>query len=271
MRLATAGLILFIHYSSSAQTIYEVVRDAKRDDKTYYYYSVDCSDKNNCTAVGRERTAGLPLPNAIIIERTTDGGTTWHFQNSGLDNLPAFNSIGYLRKVDAIDSLNVVIAGDSGRILRTTDAGNTWSRQESTTLWDIQDISFSDSLNGMAVLGGAILTTTNAGATWSAVPNMPNAGYYQCKAFSSLEQRAVTHMTAFTYSTSDGWNTWHRGDSVADDESGGAFWRLIGHVNFLTQQIVLASGAHHTPGNPDVFHNAFIVRSEDGGKTWTDY
>ena len=56
-----------------------------------------------------------------IIQRTTDGGTTWVSQSSGTTN--------YLRAVSFTDSNNSTAVGEDGIILRTTDGGTTWVSQ----------------------------------------------------------------------------------------------------------------------------------------------
>ncbi len=261
-------LIIMAGYSF-AQSKYEVVREAKRDGKTYFYFSVDCSDKNNCTAVGHEYPQDTGNAYAIIIERTTDGGATWQFQHSGLPSQATFNDGHFLRKVDAIDSLNVVLAGDGGKILRTTDGGDTWYQQQFAIV-AIADISFSDSATGMAVASGAILRTADAGTTWEKVANLPNEWYQSCKAYSATEQKAFVFGRGRVYATSDGWQTWHSGDTLFDDESGGQFWRNLEFAYFYSQQILIAGGAHHAEENPDIFHNALIAISQDGGKSWTE-
>ena len=86
--------------------------------------------------------------------------TEWVWQNP----LPQGNN---LRAVCFTDANTGTVAGDDGRILRTTNGGTTWVSQTSGTVWSLYGVSFTDA-NAGTVVGhkGTILRTTDGGARW---------------------------------------------------------------------------------------------------------
>lgn len=127
------------------------------------------------------------------ILHTSDGGDTWIAQTS--------NTSQILNGINFTDTNNGIAVGNNGTILRTSDGGQNWIiqsgitdnhlygvyiygnewtavgdwgiiirngiLQESGTTNKLKGISFSDSLNGIAVgWFGTILYTTNGGNTW---------------------------------------------------------------------------------------------------------
>lgn len=96
--------------------------------------------------------------NAVIVH-TSDGGTTWDIQNSGV-TVPLFD-------VSFINPQTGWIAGGRGTILHTTDGGKTWKPQTSGTNHQLFGIDFADEMFGWAVGEfGTILHTADGGFTW---------------------------------------------------------------------------------------------------------
>ncbi len=107
--------------------------------------AVSFSDEQTGTVVGEAGT----------ILRTTDGGTTWVPQISGVTET--------LLAVAFTDASNGTAAGQLGVILKTSDGGKTWTRQESGTNQDLYNLAFTSPDNGTVVGGfGAILRTTSS-------------------------------------------------------------------------------------------------------------
>jgi len=117
-------------------------------------YGVCFTDANNGTAVG--------MAGAII--HTSDGGTTWASQASGVT--------GNLYGVNFTDANTGTAVGagslGSGTILRTTDGGATWVPQTAViTSNGFYSVHFTDANNGTAVgQGGVVVHTTDGGANW---------------------------------------------------------------------------------------------------------
>ncbi|MDI6766795.1 MAG: YCF48-related protein, partial [Bacteroidota bacterium] len=108
------------------------------------------------------RELGIILSRRTIMT-TTDGGNNWSYWDIGTNAI--------LNDVQFIDSLNAVVVGESGIILRSSDGGNSWFYQTTPTQEDLWSVSFSDKNNGSAV-GTAttkttILRTTNGGINWA--------------------------------------------------------------------------------------------------------
>ncbi len=266
--LITALVILLLPYLIFAQPTYQLVHDGFRDGKQYAYLDIACSNESNCTVVGFvNNPTGNPY--SRVIERTTDGGITWTIQQSGLpDYFNAFEN-ARLNKVVAIDSLNVVIVGDSGIILRTINAGNTWIRQSSGVSYKLSDVSFIDSANGTAVGGvGLILATTDAGTTWRQINGLPIVYFSSCKVFTSKIQSAFKYGYGPIFHTSDGWVTWDTTASLLDPLNPD-YKQVARNSQFLDPQKVIAYGSHKTKDNLPNLANCYIRGTTDGGRSWT--
>jgi photosystem II stability/assembly factor-like uncharacterized protein len=265
MRAILLALMIFCHCESRSQIRLEVLRDEFRDDKQYEYKSIDCSDKNNCTAVCREYNPDSVLrPYKVMIERTTDGGVTWQFQEPGIPNYGDFRG-EVLRKVCAIDSANIMCVGDSGLILRTTNAGKTWVRQDIGKKQWI-DVSFSDPMNGIIVSFLEAYKTTDGGEHWSLLPT-PVFGYLCAGiAFSHNEYQIFRYGTGPMYRTTDGGNSWIASDTIPDLHIDSIRFRTATVPHWLSQSHIIIGGGHEwdvTLGKP------YIVMTQDSGRNWT--
>jgi photosystem II stability/assembly factor-like uncharacterized protein len=92
--------------------------------------------------------------------KTTDGGANWIYQ---------YNVSG--KSVFFTDSKTGYIAGDYGKILKTTNAGTSWELQHTDSTYSVTSVFFTDSNTGYAVGGanskGVILKTKDAGVSWT--------------------------------------------------------------------------------------------------------
>jgi photosystem II stability/assembly factor-like uncharacterized protein len=86
-----------------------------------------------------------------------------------------------LRGICMLDTANIFVAGDNGKIYYTTDRGTEWYSQYTADWHDLKAITFLDNVNGIAVgSGGTILLTSSPGTVTGVrnpVPAMP--AYYQ--------------------------------------------------------------------------------------------
>jgi len=124
-------------------------------------YGVCFANYSDGWAVGEDST----------ILRTTDGGTTWTPQSSGLtDDLD-------LRDVDFNSgSTRGLIVGEKGTILLSTDSGANWAAVSSGTDQYLYGVDFYDGsyawvAGGQTYDEGVILRSSDNGATWS--PRVP--------------------------------------------------------------------------------------------------
>ena len=87
------------------------------------------------------------------IIRTTDGGTTWTPQTSGVTTV--------LRCVFFSNADSGTVVGEFGTILKTTNGGSSWTKENSPTTLHLLGVFYSDANNGTIVgHGGTILTNS---------------------------------------------------------------------------------------------------------------
>lgn len=194
-------------------------------------------DSITCVAVGRAGT----------IIKTTDGGETWTFQNSGTKAL--------LLDVFFKDKNNGIIVGSDdwtgGLVLRTTDGGNSWVRQQSGTTWPLGSVFFSDEYNGTAVgFNGIVVRTTDGGSNWMIQQDNTNQWFHDVYFFNSLSGIAVGE-GGVILRTTDGGANWF------SQESGVTSTNTLNSIAFIDA----FNGAI-------VGDNGIILRTTNGGDSW---
>lgn len=182
------------------------------------------------------------------IRRTTDAGATWSLAfNSGRMSAVAFGSptVG-------------VAAGDNARILRTTDAGLTWTASTvSAGVIGFTGVAFADVDTVVVVGGGIMRRSKDGGQTFGTVTTPPGDAYRV--AFGSPQVGVVVGFGNQVYWTADGGQTWTAGTGAALETVGG-----FRDVAFLDASTAIAVGQSTSSLNRGV-----ILRSADGGRTWT--
>jgi photosystem II stability/assembly factor-like uncharacterized protein/subtilisin-like proprotein convertase family protein len=100
------------------------------------------------------------------IIRTTDGGRTWQTQRGGLNSPRRFNSL--LRDIHMFDTLHGIAVGNTGLVYTTGDGGLTWTARQSGSGYKVHKIVATDAGHAWAALeDGEILKTTDGGRFWS--------------------------------------------------------------------------------------------------------
>jgi hypothetical protein len=98
-----------------------------------------------------------------IVERSTDAGSHWSLQKSGI--------IADLLTGSAPTNKVCWIVGRSGAILRTTNAGKHWHQVASPTTEDISAIFAVNAQQAtITTITNKSYKTTNAGKTWTSLP-----------------------------------------------------------------------------------------------------
>lgn len=124
-----------------------------------------------------------------LIWKTTDGGTSWVSQSSGVTY--------ELYSVDFIDASTGWACGEFGTILKTTDGGDNWAVQSSGTEDDLNGIFFRTSLIGYAVgAGGVLLRSENGGSTWTAATSEATSDFYDVAVLSDGSSTVVAAVGA---------------------------------------------------------------------------
>ncbi len=177
VRVATLALFVqyLVPYPVFGQIEPLVVLPRPTDTGQIVYTALGCLDDHNCLAVATAYWWDSLSPYHPYIERTVDGGLTWNRQN--LPFHPLTDQIQrFFSKVYYIDSVNILLTGDSGLIYRTTDAGVNWIDQSYPWIAAAGGVSFFDSTNGVIAMGGGVLIrTSDAGAHWQPTQGLPNA------------------------------------------------------------------------------------------------
>ena len=175
---------------------------------------------------------------AGTIIKTTDGGCSWDFKNSGTDE--------WLRDVFFVDDQIGWVAGNHGIILKTIDGGNTWVIQNSST-YTLYSIHFINTNTGWAVgTFGKILKTTDGGSSWT-------VSSFGTNVFSSV----------FFADENHGWICGWFG-SILKTTDGGLTWTPVG-VSAIDNFFSL-SFSDNLKGV--AVGTGYIARTSDGGNTW---
>jgi photosystem II stability/assembly factor-like uncharacterized protein len=115
--------------------------------------AISAASQNVVWAVGDSGTIAV----------TTNGGTGWTTQNSGI--------VSMINGVHAISENVCYVAAAGGAILATADAGTTWVQETTGVTDSLFGVSMSDAQNGWAVgFGGRILRRTGPSALAEHVP-----------------------------------------------------------------------------------------------------
>ena len=188
--------------------------------------------------------AVLAVGSGGFFVRSADGGATWH-----LNDLEGIRED--LTAAAFADADTAWAVGAGGTIVRSDDAGKSWTPQSSGTTQRLSAVSFHDAEIGMAVgEGGTALRTADGGATWDPMATGQSVAL------------VGVDMT-------DSRTAWIAGAQIVmTTRDGGATW--------LTRQVPLAVDDtlnSISAAGPDVAvavsASGSILRTDDGGETWT--
>ncbi|OFX22088.1 MAG: hypothetical protein A2033_14385 [Bacteroidetes bacterium GWA2_31_9] len=109
---------------------------------------------------------GDPINGKFEVYNTTNGGTTWTLNTHA--GLAIATGYGYVNDFCAVGD-NIWFGSNTNKVFRSTDKGLTWA-SSSTTLTEVNVLSFSDANNGFAIYSTSFTVnkTSNGGATWTA-------------------------------------------------------------------------------------------------------
>jgi photosystem II stability/assembly factor-like uncharacterized protein len=200
------------------------------------------------------------------IAHTSDGGNSWHDQNSGTTcNLSKI----YPRNASDVWACGDHWDGDSAAytstvILHSTDGGQNWSESYRGRRNFLQSICFNTALGGWAVGGyGLILHTTDGGQSWNRVESGTELHHFGAVSFSDpnhgwiLGSTTNANRDAMAMRTSNGGQTWE----IAPLQN---YDRLM-HVSFSDS---LHGWIHGSKSLGNV-GNLALIHTTDGGDTWT--
>ena len=185
-------------------------------------------------------TRGFMAGYAGRIERSDDGGATWHtqrFEKSG----DVLNSICFL------DSDRGWAAGGRGLLLRTTDGGKTWETRPTNRVEDFWTIRFPTPERGFIVgEDGLILTTSDAGSTWHQQASGTTAALFGLAVDTDGIAVAVG-----------------QGGTILRSEDGKQWSAVPANTTQMLNAVAAADHSFWAVGARGV-----TLQSSDGGKTW---
>ena len=231
---------------------------------------------------------GYAVGDGGTIVRTTSAGTAWSIVTSSTGNA--------LHDVKFTTSQTGFAVGDGGTVMRTRNGGTSWTRLTSVPSTDgLRGVWFADTARGWVVgTNGAILHTSNAGASWIKVN--PTAAQLNSISFSDSLTGWAVGEGGVICGTRDGGRSWYVVQPAVTAQSLRGVWRMsdtraiaggFGGVQAFTTATVdslqwgLGSfGAGNTVNDiqmVDAFTgyavgvnaNGLVLRSEDGGVSWS--
>ncbi len=244
-----------------AQFVWELSQPKENNNRYQYNFSALSCSGDNCTVAGTQRDY-ITSKLAIIFWHSVDGGSSWTLQDPQLpweigDNQNKFYGI------QQIDSLNVIAIGDTGLVLRTFDGGKTWNKQDCHTKAFLNDVHFSDPLNGMIVSSDStrnIFTTSDGGVQWNNV-SFGEKNFVRCHTFGSAKFGIMKSGNGPLYFTADNWKTIDSTkpffDSISSKEYVLNNWSITGTDTIATYGVDYGSVI-----------GGLIIRTTDRGKTW---
>ncbi|HYP41684.1 MAG TPA: YCF48-related protein, partial [Chloroflexia bacterium] len=217
-------------------------------------------------------TEGWAAGQRGVILHTTDGGSTWAQQNSGVGSEPVYD----IRFIDSMHGL----AGSTNTVLYTSDGGQTWGRG-SGAVGSIYQVEMASVNRGFATYGyEGMYVTRDGGRTWQH-RDMPSAiGRVQC--FDA--QNCIANSPSGVYHSYDGGNNWsltagHGGSYFINHNQG---WRVIEGSTERTLDGGASWQSGTLPAGAWIYDAMFvdaqngwatgdsnrIYRTTDGGMTW---
>lgn len=213
-----------------------------------YYSAVSFIDRTNGWAVG----------DSGRISHSTDGGSSWAPQQSGVQTL--------LRSVAFTNPLHGCIGGGDNSIGLTSDGGAswTWSHPAGEVRRTFMAVSFVGDNTGWIVdnLGG-MLHTEDGGRTWSPQPSGVTTALTAVQFLDSQQGWAIAVSRSVLHTTNGG-ATWTVVNLDTLKVAGTVIFEDIHFVNGSTGWIALNTAASGTRYHPNP-----MLATSDGGRTWT--
>ncbi|MBN8569711.1 MAG: T9SS type A sorting domain-containing protein [Ignavibacteria bacterium] len=215
---------------------------------------------------------GFPVPPDTLhsrVYKTTDGGLHWFVELQRVLDV-YFNNIEFVNSSTGYMSGGLYSVGPN-KIFKTTNSGNSWVEIQTGVNGAILSQKFTDANTGYLGIMNAIYKTTDGGTTWN--PVFENAGSY----FNLVKD--ITFINPNTGFAAGGYypDTLSKNRFVIKTTNAGVTWNylvndnsnsMINSITVLSEALIYAGGtANPAPYN---LNNGFIIRSTNGGITWSN-
>ena len=204
------------------------------------------------------RVGGVSVNNRGILV-TNNAGLTWGTPSGNYQSV--WNQGFSWREVWCIDTANIVVAGDNGRVAISTDQGNIFNLalgqvlDSSSNPVDLYSIHFiTPNIGVVGGVNGEVYYTSDGGVNWGALPgstliNDPIVGIHI-----SQNQQTIIAVTALNI-----WRSTNAGASfTAVYTCGGLVSNNLLHLTWISDTILWVTG---TAG--------LRLKTVNGGATWT--
>jgi Beta-propeller repeat/Putative Ig domain len=203
--------------------------------------------------------------------KSTNAGNTWTTITSGLSSIGGTEAVA----IDPTNTSNLYIATSNAGVLKSTDGGLTWSAINNGITDLFVDIVVLDKTTPATLYAGnsqGVLKTTNGGATWTVNSTGLPAGSGRFVDALAFDPTTTSTIYATTADVSV------QGGVFKSTNSGGN-WTALVRTDFTVGSIVIdrsnantiyvASNASTNTGLPSPSSGVGILKSTDGGATWT--
>ena len=187
-----------------------------------------------------------------LIIRTTDGGNTWHRQNSGIFGKP-------LRKVYFRSASEGWSIGEEGVLIHTSDGGKTWQSIETSTKNNLNDLFIRNGIGWVVGDWGTLLKTTDGGQTFTEI----DGNVFGRKSLKSVYFVNETYGWIVTYNAPTSTRQENAG-YIYKTTDGGVTWTeqfateaALFRVHFIDNQAGWVVGDRRS-----------VFATTDGGETW---
>jgi photosystem II stability/assembly factor-like uncharacterized protein len=215
-------------------------------------YKITAQNLHGVDTVGTDRIWAVGSYGGIF--HSMDGGKSWARQVSRSENL--------LCAVYFVNENLGWASGIYGTVLHTEDGGKNWVRQNTGTGEHLFDICFVNKDVGWTVGMGTILHTTDGGKTWAQQREKEDVNL---NAVCFLDENTGWVVGEFgrIYHTTDGGKSWIQQKPptlfVNEDDPWGDVPLALYGVTFVDKNRGWVIGI-----------SGLLLRTDDGGKTWTD-
>lgn len=226
------------------------------------------ADETGISRVGFfDKNTGVVLPGVWYytpkIFRTTDGGNSFTQLTEGLD-------LNFT--VMSFPDAKTGFAANNKGVIKTVDGGSTWKQSLEATFSYIDQITFFNKNEGLAIFrdeagGGTIYKTVDGGEKWTSSP-LKFDGYAQkivCTDLNTMYATIIELDNKYVVKSEDGGKTWKSLVSFLVKEID------LYDLHFIENKNGWVLGTMVLPGAPpEAYPTVFIKRTTDGGDSWEE-